>query len=388
MEFNGDRMKVSIVKCEDYSNEVVMPALEALLKPLGGLSWVKEGMTVAIKANLVSNMHPDRAATTHPALLCALVTMLKERGARVIVGDSPGGLYNHAYVNRVYAATGMKSVQNAGAELNQDFSQASAHFPDALIAKDFTYTAWLDQADVIINFCKLKTHGMMGMSAAAKNLFGTIPGTMKPEYHYRFPKIENFSNMIIDLNCYFKPILSIVDAVIGMEGNGPTAGTARKIGAIAASDNPHALDMLCAHLIGIDPLQVPTLQAAIRRGLVGEKLDEIEVIGQYHDLCISDFQFVTGSRSLQFKKEASTVTGKAVAAFIQKVLSSKPTVMQNECVGCGVCKNICPAKAITMINNIPTIDRKKCIRCFCCQEFCPKGAMKVHRTWIARLLEH
>ena len=381
-------MKVSIVKCEDYSNEVVMPALEALLKPFGGVSWVKEGMTVAIKANLVSNMHPDRAATTHPALLCALVTMLKERGARVIVGDSPGGLYNHAYVNRVYAATGMKSVQNAGAELNQDFSHASAHFPDALIAKDFTYTAWLDQADVIINFCKLKTHGMMGMSAAAKNLFGTIPGTMKPEYHYRFPKIENFSNMIIDLNCYFKPILSIVDAVIGMEGNGPTAGTARKIGAIAASDNPHALDMLCAHLIGIDPLQVPTLQAAIRRGLVGEKLDEIEVIGQYHDLCISDFQFVTGSRSLQFKKEASTVTGKAVAAFIQKVLSSKPVVMQNECVGCGVCKNICPAKAITMINNIPTIDRKKCIRCFCCQEFCPKGAMKVHRTWIARLLEH
>ncbi len=380
-------MRVSIVKCEDYLPDTVSDALNAVLEPLGGLDWVEEGMTVAIKANLVSYLHPDKAATTHPSLLCALTKMLKNRGARVIVGDSPGGLYNSVYVSRIYAATGMKQVQEAGAELNQNFTQKDVHCDSSVIAKDFTYTAWLDQADAIINFCKLKSHGMMGMSAAAKNLFGTIPGTMKPEYHYRFPDIRNFSNMIIDLNEYFKPVISIVDAVIGMEGNGPTAGTPRRIGALAASQSAYALDMLCAHLIGIEPSQVPTLQAAIGRGLVPGELSSIEVIGEYEQFRQEGFKLVTGSRSLQFSKESKTVIGKLSAKFLESALSARPNVLKGECVGCRECFRICPAKAITMVDGKPKIDRKKCIKCFCCQEFCPKGAMKVHRTWIAKLLE-
>lgn len=381
-------MKVSVVKCENYDANTVSAAMKAVLEPLGGLEWVHEGMTIAIKANLVSGMHPDRAATTHPTLLCSLVEMLKSRGARVIVGDSPGGLFNHAYVNRIYAATGMKVLENAGAELNQDFSQNQVHFDDAKILKDFTYTAWLDKADAVINFCKLKTHGMMGMSAAVKNLFGTIPGTMKPEYHYRFPEIQDFSDMIVDLNCYFKPVLNIVDAVVGMEGNGPTAGTPRKIGLLAASANPYALDVLCAHLIGIEPVQVPTLQAAINRGLVPSDISQIEILGEYKEYVVNDYRLVTGQRSLQFKKESNNIFGKATAAFLETVLSSKPRVKAEECIGCRECEKICPAKAITMADKKPVIDRKKCIRCFCCQEFCPKGAMKVHRTWIAKLLVH
>ncbi len=379
---------VSVVKCENYDANIVSAAMKAVLEPLGGLEWVHEGMTIAIKANLVSGMHPDRAATTHPTLLCSLVEMLKSRGARVIVGDSPGGLFNHAYVNRIYAATGMKVLENAGAELNQDFSQKQVHFDDAKILKDFTYTAWLDKADAVINFCKLKTHGMMGMSAAVKNLFGTIPGTMKPEYHYRFPEIQDFSDMIVDLNRYFKPVLNIVDAVVGMEGNGPTAGTPRKIGLLAASANPYALDVLCAHLIGIEPVQVPTLQAAINRGLVPSDISQIEILGEYKEYVVNDYRLVTGQRSLQFKKESNNIFGKATAAFLETVLSSKPRVKAEECVGCRECEKICPAKAITMVDKKPVIDRKKCIRCFCCQEFCPKGAMKVHRTWIAKLLVH
>lgn len=380
-------MKVSIVKCENYDQEKVFAALEEVLAPIGGVDWVHEGMTVAIKANLVTFFHPDRAATTHPALLCALVKMLKNRGARVIVGDSPGGLYNHVYVNRIYAATGMKQVELAGGELNQDFTEKQVHFPEAKIAKDFTYTAWLDRADVIINFCKLKTHGMMGMSAAAKNMFGTIPGTMKPEYHYRFPELPNFSDMILDLNEYFKTKLCIVDAIVGMEGNGPTAGTPREIGALAASESPYALDMLCAGLIGLAPSQVPTLQAAVDRGLVPERLEDLEVIGQWQDICISDYQLVTGSKSLQFSKESKTPLGKLMASVMQKAMSSRPQVKNAECVGCRECEKICPANAITIADRKPRINKKKCIRCFCCQEFCPKGAMKVHRTWIAKILE-
>lgn len=180
-------MKVSVSKCYQYTLDEARDALVAALEPFGGLDWVQEGMRIGIKANLVTYFRPEAAATTHPILLCALVHLLQDRGASVIIGDSPGGLYNHAYVNRIYSATGMRDVEAAGAILNQDFSVKEANFPEAKAASTFIYTSWLDNVDAIINFCKLKTHGMIGMSAAAKNMFGAIPGTTKPEYHYRFP---------------------------------------------------------------------------------------------------------------------------------------------------------------------------------------------------------
>lgn len=215
---------VSIVPCRDYAPETVRPALEAALRPLGGLDWVQPGMTVVIKANLVSMMKPESAATTHPALLSALCELLVARGARVIVGDSPGGLYTSAYVNAVYAATGVRAVLETGAQLNQNFAHVHAENPDGAVLKSLDYTAYLDEADAIIDFCKLKTHGMMGMSACVKNLFGVIPGTFKPEYHYRFPAHADFADMLVDLNERFRPRLCLVDAVVGMEGNSPTMG--------------------------------------------------------------------------------------------------------------------------------------------------------------------
>ena len=104
---------VVLTPCKDYSQGEVESALARVLEPLGGLSWVKPGMRIAIKANLVTFLKPERAATTHPSLLCALVRMLTERGADVVVGDSPGGLYNAAYVKRVNQATGMEQVEQA-----------------------------------------------------------------------------------------------------------------------------------------------------------------------------------------------------------------------------------------------------------------------------------
>ena len=193
---------VSIVSCKSYDAEECRTALTQALAPFGGLDWVKDGMRVVIKVNLVSAMKPEQAATTHPALLCELTKMLRACGASVLLGDSPGGLYTAAHVNHVYDLSGMHACEAVGAELNQDFSQADASFPDAVCAKKFTYTAYLDQADAIIDFCKLKTHGMMGLTNAVKNYFGVIPGTMKPEYHYKYPKTEDFADMIVDLRLF------------------------------------------------------------------------------------------------------------------------------------------------------------------------------------------
>lgn len=378
--------QVSVVSCSCYENEVCRRALEEALAPLGGLDFVCPGMRVGIKANLVSFMKPEEAATTHPVLLAELVKLLGERGAEVVVGDSPGGLYTAAYVKNVYRATGMYEVEKAGAILNEDFSQKIAQYPEAVVAHSFQYTAWLDDCDCIIDFCKLKSHGMMGMTAAAKNMFGVIPGTMKPEYHYKYPDPRDFARMLVDLDEYFKPVLSIVDGVIGMEGNGPTAGKPRYIGVVAASGSPHALDLVCAKLIGLRREDVPTLEAAYERGLIPGDWSELSVTGDVEGLSVSDFDNIRTKNDLLFKNTFKGRLGVWFGKVVQLCLSSEPRVKKDECVGCGKCGQICPASAISMKKGLPVIDRKRCIHCFCCQEFCPKGAMKVSRPRMARIL--
>lgn len=376
---------VSVARCASYEEAEVMAAMKAVLEPIGGLGWVRSGMKIAIKANLVTFMKPESAATTHPSVLIALVKLLKERGAEVVVGDSPGGLYNAAFVNRVYAATGMKLVEQAGAQLNRHFGEAHASFSEAKVAKEFTYTAWLDEADAIIDFCKLKSHGMMSMSAAVKNLFGTIPGTLKPEYHFKYPDERDFADMLVDLNEYFKPRLAIADAIVGMEGNGPTAGEPRKIGALMASASTYSLDLVCADVIGVTMNDVPTIRAAHERGLCPASSAELEIAGDLESVKISDFKNILSHRGLQFQGSGSLMS-KVTGKVIEIALRSKPDVNKADCVGCGVCAGVCPAHAIEIRDKIPRIDRKKCIRCFCCQEFCPKGAMVVKRPPVARLL--
>ncbi len=376
---------VSVVPCSAYTPEACRTALVQVLEPLGGLHWVHPGMRVVVKANLVAGMAPERAATTHPALLLALTQLLQDRGAHVIIGDSPGGLYTPAFVEKIYRAAGLYAVEAAGAELNRNFAQAQATYPQALAARTFQYTQYLAEADAIIDFCKLKSHGMMGMSAAAKNMFGTIPGTLKPEYHFRFPDPRDFARMIVDLDEYFHPVLSLADAVVAMEGNGPTQGTPRPMGALLASPSPHKLDLACAWLIGLERSQVPTLEAALERDLIPPHVQDLDIAGDLSAFRVPDFQKLETPSSLLFRGRRGTGWGRIQGAIIQKLLGARPEASA-QCIGCGKCASLCPAKAITMVQSRPAIRRSQCIRCFCCQEFCPVGAMEVRRTAIAKIL--
>ena len=383
MNMNWD---AAFAACKSYDDTEVSAALQTAVDAAGGLDWVTPGMRVALKLNLVSAMKPEQAATVHPAVVCALVRMLTARGAHVILGDSPGGLYTSAHLQRVYDATGLRAAEALGAELNEDFSVCTVSYPEALQARSFTMTAYLQQADAIIDVCKLKTHGMMGMTNAVKNFFGIIPGTMKPEYHYKYPQISDFSNMLIDLSTYFKPRLCICDAIVGMEGNGPTQGSPREIGAILAAESPSKLDLLAAKLIGLTADDVPTLQAARERKLIPNTAEELKIAGEPERFIVPDFKTMPAQSSVFFHKAGTGAIGKVVDKIMFQALTPCPKVKKNECIGCGKCAKICPAKAIRMENKLPTIDRKACIHCFCCQEFCPKGAMGVSRPFIARLL--
>lgn len=371
---------VAVVRCKTYDVEAVKPALEEALNAVNDLDFVKPGMKIIIKPNLVSFKKPDAAATTHPALLEALVEMLLARGADVTIGDSPGGPHSLPLLNRVYAATGMDRVEKLGAKLNRNMNEKTVDFPEGKVLKNFTYTEYLDEADAIIDFCKLKSHGMLGMSAAVKNLFGTIPGLKKPEVHYKFQNDAEFADMLVDLNEYFKPRLAICDAVVGMEGNGPTAGTPRQIGAIIASKSTYYADVVGAELIGMNIDGLPTLQAAYERGFAPASSKNLRVYGDIRALTVDDFK-APPVRGLSFMRKGN------VLHFISKAaLEHKPTLKKRLCVGCGECARMCPAKAIEMKNKKPHINREKCIRCFCCQEFCPRAAMVAHRPLAAKAL--
>lgn len=379
------KQPVIAASCPDYSEENARRAVDECILGMGGLDWVKNGMTIAIKVNLVTGADPEKGATTSPQLVKAICRRLTERGARVVIGDSPGGIYTAPHVNSVYRACRMEEALTDGAALNGDFSVSKAFFGKAVSLRTFQYTGWLDEADAVINFAKLKTHGMMAMSCSVKNLFGTIPGTVKPEYHMRFPDTDAFADMLVDLNEYFRPVFNFVDGVIAMEGNGPTAGTPRKMGVVLASRSPYNLDAVCADLIGLELTQVPTIRAAGRRGLGPEKISEVKTQGNPEKYKVNNFRLVT--RKLDVTFQSGNPVKNVLFGLARGILATKPMPVLSKCVGCGKCSRVCPAKAITMKNKRPKIDRSKCIHCFCCQEFCPKGAMIVFHNPIGLLVE-
>ncbi|MBQ7307466.1 MAG: DUF362 domain-containing protein [Clostridia bacterium] len=376
---------VAVLPLDDYDYDQSLVTLKKLLESIDDFSWLKPGMTVGIKVNLVASMKPEEAGTTNPILVKALCKILIEKGAKVVVGDSPGGLFTPSHLNTVYKVTQMTMVEEVGASLNQNFNQLQEVFVDAKVCKTLDSCEWLKNCDALINFCKLKTHGMMAMSSAVKNLFGTIGGTLKPEYHFRYPNIEDFASMLVDINEFYKCKLNIVDAVIGMEGNGPTQGKPRKIGCVLASKSPYDLDYVCAKIIGLDPETVPTITDSQARNLCSKTMEEVDLIGEINNLIITDFDLIKKLNSIEFENQLKGIWGKMFGKIAKTALQNKPSLCKKECIKCKKCYNICPAKAITM-KKYPKINRKKCIKCFCCQEFCPKGAMKVKRPLIARIL--
>ena len=372
---------VSISRCESYEPEVVKAGLVAALAPIGGLDWVTPGMKIALKINMMMQIKPEKAGTVHPQIVTALCELLVERGASVVVGDSPGGPFSAAFLAGVYSTTGMRQVLKSGAVLNDNFAIQDVSCPEAVSAKEFQVTSYIAEADAVIDLCKMKTHALMACTGACKNLFGIIPGLRKSEFHYRYNTHEAFANMLVDLCEWCKPRLSIADAIMTMEGNGPSGGTPRFMGAILASFNPHALDLAGAHLMNLSANDVPTLAAAVSRGLVPQEIGDLRVFGDLESFVIPDYQLTP--------KQDVTLWGSknpTIAKLLSGMFASRPLIDQPRCVGCGECFRVCPAGAITIANKKASIDKQKCIRCFCCQEFCPHGVIEVHRPPVARLL--
>lgn len=372
----------ALAPCRDYAPASVRRALETVIREAGGLDWVKPGMRIGIKLNLCAAKPPEAAATTHPAAAAELTKLLTERGAEVVLGDSPGGPFIAPLMHRLYEATGLGLCLEAGGKLNEDFGYTQAEYPEGKSLRSFAYVDWLRSCDAVISFCKLKSHGMMGMTAAVKNLYGVIPGTHKSEYHYRCADPMRFADMLVDLNEYVKPRLCLCDAVEIMEGNGPTMGTPRHLGLMLACRDPYRLDRLCAALLGLGEGEIPYLEAAKRRGLLEDS--EPEILEMAAPYALRDFQRSGATASWFARSEEDRGLRKLAKGGMYILFRSRPTPGR-ECIGCGKCAQDCPASAIVIRGGRARIRRRDCIRCFCCQEFCPTGAMKVQRSLAAKL---
>ena len=372
--------KVSIVKCS-YQPQQVYHSVSQSIKLLGGMeSFVQPGMKVLLKCNLL--MRKSRgSSTTHPEVAAAVARLVKEAGGVPIIADSPGGLFTERALRGVYRACGMEAIASRDSiELNYNVEETEKSHPEGKITKNLTLMKVIEEVDAIINIAKLKTHGMALYTGAVKNLFGVIPGTIKAEYHLRMKKLDDFSDMLLDISTYVKPVLSIVDAVVGMEGQGPSAGDPRKIGAVLASANPYALDVACVSLVGIAPDMVSTIKRAGARGFCSD-LQDITIIGDsLEELKIHDFK-IPSHKHVGFIEQFFSENS-FFAEFINNHFGPKPIFNYEGCIGCRDCEKNCPPRAITMVDKKPVVNMKECIRCFCCQELCPQKTISIKRSWL------
>jgi len=359
---------------------------------MGGMGqFAAPGEKIVLKVNLLQPTAPEKAITTHPAVVAAVGRMAKKEGARPVIADSPGGGYRYSQksLGGFYRKSGMdKAAEEAGIEVNLDATYQAVSFPGGDLVKRFEVITPVAEADGVFNLCKLKTHSFMSMTGAVKNNFGVIPGLAKPGYHGKLPGKSHFANMLLDLAEYVSPRLSIIDAVVGMEGEGPgAAGTPRRVGLLLASRSQLALDIVASEIMGLSQENNPVLVEAEKRGLYPTRLEQVQVIGaDKSDLRIPGYKLPatildgTGFRNLPWWQRALT-------PLFKDGFTLKPLVTRDRCTACGVCRDSCPMKVITIDgHNYAQIDDQDCIRCYCCHEMCPDDAIELRSSLLHRIV--
>lgn len=326
--------------------------------------------------------------TTHPSVVGAVALGVTGAGGQAILADSPGGSFSASALQGVYKECGMMEVAaRSGAVLNFNVAETTLKVPSGGILAGITVMEVVTQAGGVISVSKLKTHGMTRFTGAVKNLFGVIPGLKKAEYHVSMPRVEDFSAMLLDVARTVAPRLHIMDAVVGMEGEGPSAGEPVHIGVLMASTCPFNLDLVASALVGIEPTEVPTIVEAIKRGYVNGDVRSIRLLGDPIPLPKVRFRLPPRARDVDLLRAGSR--GRLPGWLLRtanKLLRPCPGFSQEICLGCGECSRVCPPQAIRMVSKKPNVDLERCIRCFCCQELCPHKAVQIKRPWLGRLL--
>jgi uncharacterized protein (DUF362 family)/Pyruvate/2-oxoacid:ferredoxin oxidoreductase delta subunit len=379
---------VSLQKCSTYDNSEVKAAVRTTLKNIGFNPASLKNRRVCLKPNLLMPFGPERALTTHPEVFRAVAEIVKEHTDNVVVIESP----NFFPLVSTMKKTGLYTVaRDLGIEIADNMAEAVIRNEEGKRFKQFEISKAFFDVDAIISIPKLKTHGFTHYTGAVKNLFGTMPGTRKSRMHMRAPSQVEFSEFLLDLygallSGFGKKmrILHVMDAVIGMEGEGPgPSGKPRHIGAVLASEDAVALDYVAVSLVGLNEKKVLTLREGFSRGCGAAGPDDISVTGEelsrmrIHDFVPSKVTMMGG------------VFWPMTSPTVKNLFVEKPVPQAGTCTLCYNCMKVCPAGAIREADGgrVPRYNHRKCIRCYCCMETCPEAAISLQKGRLQWMLK-
>jgi len=346
-----------------YDFALLRPAVFGLLERIGSLH-IGSGARVLIKPNFLAPAKPERAMTTHPLVLRAVVEYVLAKGGRPLVADSPGtGAFERLLREGGYA----DALRGLDVEMRPFTETVKVDIGGPFGRIDIAREAVA--SDLVVNLPKLKTHAMMLLTLGVKNLFGCIVGLTKPQWHMRSGVDRRmFARLLVQIYKGVNPAATLVDGILGMEGEGPgRSGTPRRLGILAAGADAPAVDMAICRLVGARPEELPTHQAALELGLLP---GPVSIEGDF--LPVSGFKLPILA--------PLTFGPQRFHRLMRKHLVQRPVADAGLCRLCGECWRYCPAKAITPYAQGVGFDYDRCIRCYCCVEMCPHGVLKAVET--------
>jgi len=377
-----NKSKVSIVRAHDYDYAEIYAAMEKGIELIGGLAEVvPPGSKVFVKINHLSPPSPaERGLITHPVFVEVVLDLLKEVSADITVGDDI-----ESGTRDGFKVSGFRQMcQRSGVRLT---NLREAGFVETVCNGHFLEKVYLStialDADVIINLPKLKTHSLCVLTGGVKNMYGTIPLGLRRKFHADYIRSYDFSQVLIDIFSAVRPQLTIMDGVIAMEGEGPAAGSLRKLGVILASQDTVAVDAVATKIIGLNPLDIHTTRYSDERGLGVGNSENIEVVGErIDDVAVPDFKPPSSAVNTLSRR-----VPQFLPRFILNQLSIKPSVIERRCSGCSECEKICPVGAISVSGKTAKIDYGICIQCMCCHEVCRFNAIVPRRSIAGRTIQ-
>ncbi len=367
----------ALIRCHDYDPGSVRKALRDGLELLDSPErFIRPGDQILLKPNMLSAKEPEQAVTTHPEIIAAVGEMVLDCRGKIILGDSPGGIARN--IGKYWQKTGIEQVAkrlNIEPVSFEESGTRSFKTPGGFVNIS---TIALD-ADGIINLPKLKTHLLTLMTGAVKNMFGTIPGYRKGFLHSLAPDPDEFAKFVFNTYLQVVPELNVLDAVVGMEGNGPSSGKPRHIGALLISEDALALDSIAAKIIGFKIEELPVFRAAAEAGFWDWNNDNSEILGSDIDeFIIPDFVPPDVSKLERIPP--------FIKNNLKKLLWIRPKANPENCTSCSICVDSCPVDAMKMVKELPRIDYEVCIKCGCCDEVCPDDAIYQQMSLLAKLL--
>lgn len=378
-----DRAKVALVRCNEYSEELVFDAVGRGIELLGGISnFAKPNEKIVMKPNVLIGSNPEKCVTTHPAVFKAVARLLQEARAKVSYGDSPA--FGGCEPNMKKAGLKLVGDELGLAIADFDHGRGVSH-ETALLIKKFVIANGILDADGVVSLPKLKTHGLVRFTGAVKNQFGCVPGMLKGQFHVKMADPYDFATMLVDLNTFIRPRLYVMDGIMAMEGDGPRNGKPRKMNVLLFSSDPIAMDAIACKMIELNPEFVPTSKPGEKSGLGTYHYENIEVLGDsIESFVVRDFQVTR-------KPPIRATTGR-VMAFIRNRVTPRPVIDKTKCTNCGTCITMCPVGPTALdwmlheAGKSPKHNYSCCIRCYCCQETCPEGAITIRDPFLSRLV--